>query len=47
MTPIVNIDRIPVGAGEIGPVVRRLKEAYFRVAKGEVDDYAEWRMPVY
>lgn len=47
VTPIVNIDRIPVGAGEIGPVVRRLKEAYFRVATGELDDYAEWRMPVY
>ena len=47
VTPIVNIDRIPVGTGEIGPVVRRLKEAYFRVAKGEVDDYADWRMPVY
>ena len=47
VTPIVNIDRIPVGSGEIGPVVRRLKEAFFRVAKGEVDDYADWRMPVY
>lgn len=47
VTPIVNIDRIPVGTGEIGPVVRRLKEAYFRVAKSEVDDYPEWRMPVY
>ena len=47
VTPIVNIDRIPVGSGEIGPVVRRLKEAFFRVAKGEVDEYPDWRMPAY
>ena len=47
VTPIVDIDRLPVSGGAIGPVVTRLKEAFFRVAKGEVDDYAEWRMPVY
>ena len=47
MTPILDIDGLPVGTGSIGPVVTRLKEAYFQVTKGEVDDYAEWRMPVY
>ena len=47
VTPVVDIDRIPVGDGGVGPVVRQLKEAYFQVAKGEVDDYGEWRMPVY
>ena len=47
VTPIVDIDRIAVGTGETGAVVTRLKEAFFRVAKGEGDDYAEWRTPVY
>ena len=47
ITPIVDIDRLPVGIGSIGPIVTRLREAFFRVAKGEVDDYAEWRMSVY
>ena len=47
VTPVVDIDGLPVGSGSIGPVVTRLKEAYFRVARGEVDDYSEWRMPVY
>ena len=47
VTPVVDIDRLPVGTGEIGPVVRQLKDAYFRVAKGMVDDCAGWRMPVY
>ena len=45
--PLESIDRLPVGSGAIGPIVTRLKEAYFKVTKGEVDDYPEWRMPVY
>ena len=47
VTPIVDIDGLPVGTGAIGAVVTRLKEAFFRVAKGEVEDQAGWRMPVY
>lgn len=47
VTPIVDIDGLPVGSGRPGPMVSRLKEAFFRVARGEVRDYAEWRMPVY
>ena len=47
VTPVVDIDRLLVGNGSIGPVVTQLREAYFQVTKGEVDDYAEWRMPVY
>ena len=47
VTPVVDIDSLPVGTGSIGPVVTRLKEAFFRVAKGEVGEYTEWRMPVY
>ena len=47
VAPIVDIDGLPVGSGRPGPVVTRLKEAFFRVARGEVGDYAEWRMPVY
>ena len=47
VTPILDIDGLAVGTGSIGPIVTRLKDAYFQVTKGEVDDYAEWRMPVY
>ena len=47
MTPITNIDGIAVGDGQVGPVVKRLQERYFAIVHGEVDDYSEWRTPVY
>jgi len=47
VTPITSIDRLPVGDGQVGPVVRRLQAAYFAIARGESEDYADWRTPVY
>ena len=47
VTPITSIDRLPVGTGEVGPTVRALQDAYFRIAKGETDDRTQWRTPVY
>lgn len=47
VTPIISIDRLPVGSGEPGPVVRSLQERFFSVARGESDDHPEWRTPVY
>ena len=47
VSPIVAVDQLPIGNGEVGPVVRKLQEAYFKIARGEVGDYPHWRMPVY
>ena len=47
VTPLVSVDRIPIGDGEVGPVVRRLQEVFFGIANGELDDHPEWRTPVY
>lgn len=47
VTPIVSIDRLAVGDGEVGPVVRELQRVYADVAAGKVPDYPEWRTPVY
>jgi branched-chain amino acid aminotransferase len=47
ITPVVAIDRLPVGSGEVGPTVRRLQDRFFSVAKGETTDHREWRTPVY
>ena len=47
VTPVVSIDRLPVGTGEVGPVVRDLQSRYFRLARGETDAHREWRTPVY
>lgn len=47
ITPIVSIDRFPLGDGTVGPITRRLLTAYMNVVRGVDTRYAEWRMPVY
>jgi branched-chain amino acid aminotransferase len=45
--PILSIDRQPVGTGKIGPMTRELQQRYFALVRGETDDHAPWRTPVY
>ena len=47
ITPVVAIDRLKVGTGEVGSTVRQLQDRFFTIAKGETTDYPEWRTPVY
>ncbi len=44
---ITEIDHRSVGTGEIGPVVRQLRDLYFSVARGERKEYLRWVTPVY
>lgn len=47
VTPILSVDRRPVGDGKIGPVTKALKEKYERVVRGEEPKYKGWLTPVY
>lgn len=47
VTPIVSVDRLPVGGGTVGPLTRRLQALYLAVARGESALHPEWRTPVY
>jgi branched-chain amino acid aminotransferase len=47
ITPIVSIDRFPLGDGEIGPITRRVLQAYMGVVRGVDKRYTEWRTPTY
>ncbi len=47
ITPVVAIDRLNVGNGEVGSMVRELQDRFFSVATGESTDHPEWRTPVY
>ena len=47
VTPVVSIDRLSVGDGKVGPVVRKLQQVYADVASGKLRDFPEWRTPVY
>lgn len=47
VTPVVSVDRIPVGEGRPGPITRQLQDAFIRAARGEDPDYTEMLTPVY
>jgi len=47
ITPIVSIDRLPIGDGTPGPVTRALQRRYDAVVRGTDGTHPEWRTPVY
>jgi branched-chain amino acid aminotransferase len=47
ITPITSIDRFPLGAGEVGPLTRRITTAYMDLVRGVDSRHPEWRTPVY
>jgi branched-chain amino acid aminotransferase len=42
VTPIRSVDRIQVGEGRMGPVTRRLQQAYLDLARGRAPDAHGW-----
>jgi len=47
ITPITSIDRFPLGDGKVGPLTRRLSEAYLNLVRGVDKTHPEWRTAVY
>jgi branched-chain amino acid aminotransferase len=47
ITPIVSIDRFPLGDGKVGPVTQRLTDAYMDIVRGVDRRFPEWRTPAY
>ena len=46
IAPVVQVDGRPVGTGEMGPVAARLQELYFKAARGEWEEYADWTVAI-
>ena len=44
--PVVSIDRLLVGTGNVGPVTSLLRKRYFDVARGNTKDFPSWRTPL-
>lgn len=44
---ITRIDHRPIGSGQMGPIVRALRDLYFAVVRGKVAKYRHWCTPVY
>ncbi len=47
ISPVVEVDRRPVGSGRIGPITARIQQLYFEVVKGRHPKYRHWCTPVY
>ena len=47
VTPVVEVDRRPVGEGKVGPITRKLLNLYSDVIRGRNRKYKEWCTPVY
>jgi branched-chain amino acid aminotransferase len=47
ITPIVSVDRFQLGTGEVGPITRRILNAYMALVRGTDKRHSEWRTPTY
>lgn len=47
VSPIVSVDRMPVGSGEPGPLTRAIQEKYLSAVRGEREQYSHWLTSVY
>jgi branched-chain amino acid aminotransferase len=47
VSPVVEVDRRPIGDGRVGQQSRRLQDIYFRAVRGDEPRYRDWLVPVY
>jgi branched-chain amino acid aminotransferase len=47
VTPILSIDRRPVGEGVMGPLTAKVRDAYFRAVRDGSAPHPEWRLAVW
>jgi branched-chain amino acid aminotransferase len=46
MSPVVEVDHRPIGSGKVGPISRRLLDAYFAAVRGRDPRFAHWLTPI-
>jgi branched-chain amino acid aminotransferase len=47
VTPILSVDRFPMGNGQPGPISQQISQHYLRVLRGTTDKHADWRTPMF
>lgn len=47
VSPVIEVDRRPVGSGKMGPITARIQQLYFQAVKGDHPKYRHWCTPVY
>ena len=46
ITPIISIDKIIVGDGEVGTLTKSIRQRYFDIVRGNLEVYKEWLLLV-
>jgi branched-chain amino acid aminotransferase len=46
ISPVIEVDHRPVGAGTIGPIGRLIRERYFDAVRGRLPEYEHWLTPI-
>jgi len=47
VSPVLEIDNRKIGDGNAGPITRQLRDLYFDIVKGRVEEHLDWLTPVY
>ncbi|MDA0815725.1 MAG: branched-chain amino acid transaminase [Chloroflexi bacterium] len=47
VTPVTEVDRVPIGDGRPGVVSKQIQETYFKAITGRLPQYLDWLTPVY
>lgn len=47
ISPVIEVDRRPVGDGSVGEFTQELQNIYFGAVRGEAPKYKDWTIPVY
>ncbi|MBI2765355.1 MAG: branched-chain amino acid transaminase [Chloroflexi bacterium] len=45
LTPVVEVDRRPVGTGQVGPITRSLSDLFYECIRGNSEKYQHWCTP--
>jgi branched-chain amino acid aminotransferase len=46
VSPVIELDHRPVGTGTVGPITRRIREAYFDAVRGRSPAFSHWLTPI-
>src|SRR5260370_792300 len=47
ISPVIEVDRRPVGNGKVGEFTQELQSIYFGAVRGESPKHKDWTIPVY
>jgi branched-chain amino acid aminotransferase len=46
VSPVIEVDHRKVGAGEVGPIARLVRDRYFDAVRGRLPEYRHWLTPI-